>query len=351
MSSNSEYTQVHTFSNDQTTAQWPSVIDQVLEALRPHLPTALSLYRRLQFGRFTAYSTIITNLEICQEGGTEYQLQPVKQQPHHSWLVAYVDRSCRPETEAFIYGIWETEHGSHRPKEEHIALMRTFAHEAKKLILPPSQHPEVADSWAASPGDITFGAVHEKTATIMREAGVLHVPVLPNDGISIPFGMYIFQVERQSSEDDEGEKAAGMGLPAGLRWGRLQSAHLAIVRARQPYPRLERTMATMPDVALFSDGQDDPIAWALIGLDGSLTSLHVEEDWRKRGLGVLVAQKIFHDGMAVFWKHSGASDPLFAHAYVAEGNIASESLLRKAEGVFGWNVHWIHTNLAGETSS
>jgi hypothetical protein len=104
-------------------------------------------------------------------------------------------------------------------------------------------------------------------------------------------------------------------------------------------------MATMPDIALFSDDQEDPIAWALIGLDGSLTSLHVEEEWRKRGLGVLVARKIFRDGMAVFWKHSGAADPRFAHAYVAEGNIASESLLRKAEGVFGWNVHWIHTNL------
>jgi hypothetical protein len=346
MSSISENAQIHTFSNDETATHWPAVVDHVLKTLRPHLPNGLSLYRRLQFGRFTAYSTIITNLDIISQDGTEEDSsQPAKQgQQTQPGIVAYIDRSCRPETEGYIFGSWETEDGPHQSEQERIALMRAFAYEAKKLVLPPSQHPEVADSWAASPGDITFGAVHERTTAIMRLAGVLHVPVLPNDGVSVPFGTYIFRLERKDLEG-EGKKKAETGLPPGLHWGRLQPAHLAIVRARQPYPRLEKTMATMPDIALFSDDRDDPIAWVLIGLDGSLTSLHVEEEWRKRGLGVLIARKVFQDGMAVFWKHSGAVDPLFAHAYVAEGNIASESLLRKAEGVYGWSVHWIHTNL------
>jgi hypothetical protein len=338
---------MYTFSNDQDgTTHWPSVVHHILEALRPHLPNALPLYRRLQFGKFTSYSTIITNLDIRQDG-PEDTLQPVEQQRqqlNHPWLAAYIDRSCRPETEAFIFCSWESENGSSGSEEEQITLMKAFAAEAKKLVLPPSQHPEVADSWAASPGDITFGAVHEKTATIMRKANVLHVPKLANDGISIPFRTYIFRLERQGS-NGEGDKAADRSLPVGLRWDVLQPAHLTLVRARQAYPRLEKTLATMPGIALFSDSQDDPIAWALIGLDGSLTSLHVEEDWRRKGLGVLVARKIFQDGMATFWKHSGASDPPFAHAYVAEGNIASESLMRKTEGVSAWNVHWIHTNL------
>jgi hypothetical protein len=344
MSANIADIKTHTFDNGEDTASWSSTTRSALDALRPHLPTSLPLYRRLQFGHFTNTSTILTNLDF---GKHDRQGIFHADAQGRDWLISYVDRSCRPETEALIFANWETAtHGeaASEDQESQMTLMNAFAREAKRLPLPPSQHPEVADSMAASPGDITFGAVHERTAAMMRRARVLHVPVLPNDGISIPFGMFIFRLGGQHAEDQDTVRT-DEGLTTGLRWGHLEPAHLAIVRARTPYPRLERTMAIMPNVGIFSDGQEDPIAWALIGLDGSLTSLHVEADWRRRGLGVLTAQKMFRDGMEVFWANDEASGPRFAHAYVAKGNIASEKLLHSAKGALGWNVHWIHTNL------
>ena len=85
-----------------------------------------------------------------------------------------------------------------------------------------------------------------------------------------------------------------------------------------------------------------------MGLDGSLSALHVEEGWRKRGLAGLLTRRVFLHELGMFWDpESSASLPEFraANAFVAKGNVASERLCLSVDGQARWDVYWVRTTL------
>lgn len=105
--------------------------------------------------------------------------------------------------------------------------------------------------------------------------------------------------------------------PEGLMWDRVRPGDYNLVIGRTHIPRTPRTLALMPGVALRlaslhggAQANDHarqwtaesvattdihtpgrPIGWAFLSPDASLATLHVEQDYRGRGLGTVLAQR------------------------------------------------------------
>lgn len=118
----------------------------------------------------------------------------------------------------------------------------------------------------------------------------------------------------------------------------------------------------------------DLIAWAFLGLDGSLTSLHVEPPHRGKGLAKAVCRRLFgrlrEEGGEMGFRplplplplptavvRDGAEDEAAAggevsdgeeglvHSDVAEGNVESAGVAKGLGGQVGWRVRWVGVDL------
>lgn len=84
-----------------------------------------------------------------------------------------------------------------------------------------------------------------------------------------------------------------------------------------------------------------PIAWAFLGIDGGLATLHVEPEYRCQGLALYVAKEVMRRGMAEgdIWR-DGGEDEVWVHTNVLESNLASRRVMEKLGGETGWTCTW-----------
>ena len=311
--------------------------------LKQHLPVSLLVYRRLQFGRFFDATTLLSNLDLTSSA-TPPQVSP--------WFISFVDRSCRPETEVWFFGSWEIQHTIPQQDQAAIdALLLDTVKSMKNLGVPTSIHQNVLDAQkaeqlqseedhggfsrndygghAADPNIMLWGSVHEKTVPMLDRLGFLTRKY--KAGI-VPNFTFVWDVDSMAPVKD---------LPAGLRWGELTKEHFAQVRSRTQIPRQDRTLAVLPNLGIFTE-KGELVAWAFVGLDASLTTLHVESGWRGRGLAKAVTTKLFREKMNLFWEDGMER---LAHGYVIVGNKESEGMCRSLGGKSDWEVYWLRLDL------
>lgn len=341
------------------------ILAKALEHLRQpaYFKTALALYHRLQFGRFLDSSYLYTNLQLDSPGGTDGTLNKAP------WFYAFVDRGCRPETEVWMFGSWEVE--TQRPiqsssndttnqrssydnpttttKNEDIrALLLALLHTLQSETPPPSIHPDdavlTAQSQLASadahspkstflpdPTIMLWGAVHTTTTAHLQALGVAATHLLP----IMPNHTFVFPIS---------SLPAPAPLPPALVWGKLQKQHFPLVRSRTEIARQDFTLARLPNLAIFPAGPADaaPVAWAFVGLDGSLTTLHTEASHRRMGLAMSLTAKLFREEMGLFWEEGVER---LALGNVAVGNEASASMCRRLGGEDIGEVCWVRVDV------
>ncbi|KXL49501.1 MAG: hypothetical protein FE78DRAFT_86086 [Acidomyces sp. 'richmondensis'] len=348
----------------------PSYVSRARNILRPYLPEALPLYRRLQFGRFFDTAYIFTNIDCWDAADLARPLG--KSSSGHPFLMAFVDRGCRPETEALFFGSWEAcgppvdESGS----EDWTAIdhmVGALLSEVKQLPVPESIHrdfsvPEAAPTangttdsderdtvgfsradyggHAANPNIMLWGAVHRRTMLVLERLGVISRAYKSG---TVPNFTFIFSIDRLPPARE---------LPPGLQWGVLTPEHFPLVRSRTQIPRQDRTMAVLPSLAIYPcdtthdksvQSKTAPIAWAFVGLDAALTTLHVEPEWRGKGLAKALSSKLFREKMNQFWEPEVEQ---VAHGYVAVGNTASQMMCMSLGGKSDWECYWIRVDLS-----
>ncbi|KAI9700503.1 MAG: hypothetical protein M1820_006802 [Bogoriella megaspora] len=178
--------------------------------------------------------------------------------------------------------------------------------------------------------------------------------------------------------EEEFENLGNEGLPDGLYWSAMQEQDLTTVRSRTHIPRRERTMRLLPSICIRRHpsfkapagalpppasaaphsaeppdpdgspaaaplGPNDPIAWAFLGVDASLSSLHVEPGFRGLGLAKAVAGKLFTDGMVGTY---GMEDgERWAHSDVADDNESSIGVMKSLQGRKGAEHWWMRVHL------
>lgn len=344
------------------------IIAKVLQHLRQpaYFKSALALYRRLQFGRFLESSYLYTNLrldsttrapDIAYDGGP--------------WYYAFIDRRCRPETEVWIFGSWEVERGHEHPTDgddelsnngsnntnEHVrSLLVDLIHTLQSEGPPPSIHPDEAVLTAYSqianyknaslpnppsaahltnPATMLWGAVHATTTAHLQALGVVATNLLP----VMPNHTFVFPISALPEP---------VSLPPTLRWGKLQKQHFPLVRSRTEIARQDFTLARLPNLAIFPVEPADaaPVAWAFVGLDGSLTTLHTEASHRRMGLAMTLTAKLFREEMGFFWEEGVEK---LALGNVAVGNEASASMCRRLGGEDIGEVFWVRVDLRAKS--
>jgi hypothetical protein len=348
------------------------ILAKVLEHLRQpaYFKTALALYRRLQFGRFLGSSYLYTNwkLDSPEPSGNGHKEGP--------WFYAFIDRGGRPETEVWIFGSWEvdTQHpidgpssngtnkqelsnGATATKDEEIrTLLLALIQTLKSQSPPPSIHAD-ADVLAAQsqlsttdihrtksssnaarlpdPEIMLWGAVHATTTEHLQALDVAATHLLP----IMPNHTFVFPLSGLP---------APVSLPSTLRWGKLQKQHFPLVRSRTEIARQDFTLERLPNLAVFPAEPADaaPVAWAFVGLDGSLTTLHTEASHRRMGLAMTLTAKLFREEMGVFWEEGMER---LAHGNVAVGNEASASMCRRLGGKSVGEVYWIRVDLKAKS--
>lgn len=161
-------------------------------------------------------------------------------------------------------------------------------------------------------------------------------------------------------------------LPAGYRYhdrrGRVGvlSSQLDLVQSRTHIPRPRRQLQSLPSVAVYcdaqssgansagedSDEQDEmPIAWAFLGVDGAVATLHVEPEHRGRGLALSLSKEVMRRGMATEGVFGAKKVDLvdgemrgfvedWVHAEVAGYNNASRRVMEKIGGKVLTTVLW-----------
>ena len=334
-------------------------------ALRSTLPYSINLTYRTQHPNRTEHAHILATFP-------EYQDVAEPELPH-CWAAAYLDRSSRPETELWLFatgelpghdeststprnGIYDKEKFCPTCRDAVISLLSYMStlpippiHPANSKALriakqheqeypeagPDAQYPKTAASYLRHlllPHVVTLGAVHKGIAKICLEANLI-CPQFP--GLESELNKWIFRIN---------DMADAPPLPEGLRWGEMTAADTEIVQARTPIPRPTHTLLSLQHVAIFEEATGKPIAWSFLGLDGALSTLHVEPEHRGRGMAKAITSKIMKNyahGLAV-----DSQGNAWGHADVYIGNLQSEAVCKSMGGKPMWNTFWVRIDIA-----
>lgn len=228
---------------------------------------------------------------------------------------------------------------------------------------------------APDPRAFLFGSLSTGLLALLFRDGVLPSPgadpsaALLVPGVKIhrfdnpPYAKFFFRRESFSVREELGNSA--VLLPPGYRFrdrrGRVGvlPSQLELVQSRTHIPRSRAQLSVMPGVAIYWDsveqdsmqsgneGEDEmPIAWAFLGLDGALATLHVEPEHRGKGLALALSKETMWRGMdanGVFGSAGGAQiDRLgdWVHTEVAQYNQASRKVMLKIGGEVLATVVW-----------
>jgi len=313
-----------------------------LALLKPNLPHTLSLYRRLQFQHFSPEARILSSISPSACTQSQNQAQ--------QWIIAYVDRSRRPETEIFLASSWENNESTYDVIKNDTTIRTLVADLVTSVASLSSQssneantapHSSATNIYTAhlsSPSLVLFGAIHHTTACVIRDLGLLSPDSIENEGLPEAYHRWVFAVHAAPIS------SARFTLADGLSYGELQESDFSIVRARTSIPRQDRTLRTLPRIAVYDvSAQDGPVAWAFLGVDGSLSTLHVEEKYRGKGVARAVAVRLWETNLEVFTGKDG--DEKWASADVATYNRESNAVCKALGGKVAYIDYWLRVDV------
>ncbi|KAI1174950.1 hypothetical protein F4777DRAFT_348512 [Nemania sp. FL0916] len=273
------------------------------------------------------------------------------------FAAAYLDLSRGPETELWIYSSMErrvgssvsagateangvgielggeVEDGEKKEGEEiaaietacAIALLRAVRREQDIYFVPGSRR-----SLARAFPTILVGALNEVLRENLAAAGMAIV----STGL---YDKWVFRVAELPADDE-------VPLPTPLEdgrcwvWDKVRKGDIPFMISRTEIHRTERTMKLLPSTALYLD-DGTPVAWAFLGPDSSLSSLHCEEPYRGKGIAKAVAVKLLKDHLKDY------SDDGYGWADVAPDNLGSRRVCQSLNGRVEWQISWSRLNL------
>lgn len=323
--------------------------------LHTTLPYSINLVYRTQHPNRTKDAHILATFPENAE-----TTQPIPE----CWAAAYLDRSMRPETELWIFATGEMPGHSTTTEEQFcptckeailslISYMSTLPTppllpENQKALDLAKQHekefPETGPDvrYPPSPGAYTrhlllpnvvsLGAVHDRVAQICQDTH-LTCPQFP--GLESRLTKFLFRISDLPRQEP---------LPSGYQWTEMNELDLDFIQSRTPIPRPRHTLLSMKNVAVSETETNKVVAWVFLGLDGSLTTLHVEAEHRGRRIAKAIVSRLlrqYANGLAV--DGDGNS---WAHADVYDGNIQGGAVCRGLGASKTWPIFWIRIQLA-----
>ncbi|KAK5099851.1 hypothetical protein LTS08_005566 [Lithohypha guttulata] len=330
--------------------------------LVPHLPWSLPLLERCQFHRKHKQSA--PNAEIWFAATSEAQSHS-----ESTWIATYIDLTNSGETQIWIFALWESEFSTRANPRLAIQespkfpiyqqLIEALFRHLKQNHIPNLSHnppPQwlrlkaegkiVSEPFSRS--KVLFGTIAECNWPFLDE----YERKDPNSAISRADRSYLKYIV--SSKPDS---LPPRNIPETLHFAPMQDRHLQTIVDRTNIPRTLETLKQLPNVGIF-DRANTPVAWGLLDKDGSLSSLHTEPEYRRRGLAALVARRLIAAQTSLFDEaprnHETSKDTtilpqtIYSHADVSDKNVASQKVMENVGGKAMWRTAWIEIDI-GET--
>ncbi|RMZ82473.1 hypothetical protein DV737_g1964, partial [Chaetothyriales sp. CBS 132003] len=322
-------------------------VDTLLAKLISLLPYPIPLTRRLQYHQRQPSSTAHILLAYFPHSlppnakhvlgdnpnADENEIAHLIPPPHATWLAAHVDLATPGETQAWLFASWELPSSQPDAAIEQNLVYALFSHLYHNLV--PAQSTEPTADWLllkhtgkylSQPycrNKVLFGSVHEKVYQYFPQAAITR--------IDPSYGKYIFEYSTPLIPP--------VGFPDGYALGDMTDDLLQTVVDSSPIPRTLKTLKSLPNVGLYHGHR--LIAWAFLGKDYSVCSVHTEPEYRGRGFAVALARELMHRQAQIL----GDGPVAYAHADVSVSNAASNSVMKKLQGQVMWEIAWIELDL------
>lgn len=293
----------------------------VLPILSDRLPECIALHRKISKAGRTEGSHLFATFpdDVSQESLPEL------------FAIAFIDRSARPETEMFFYLSSQNSGKTDDNAQSQAAILAILAKAARLPVAAPLSVDSTSRHLAhiANTSLMLGGALEEKVAQSIDLLGLLN-PLLPN--LSISYSEYVFRKAGLPTTTQT-------DLPDELCWGRLSKReHYQLVISRTEIPRQIATLSSVPSIAVLERATGDPVAWSFL-VTGSMSTLHVEEAWRGRGIAKLMAAKCVRMGMDIH-------EDQYGYAHVALDNTPSRRVCESIGGRVQSRVYWLRVDLS-----
>ncbi|KAJ9164605.1 hypothetical protein NKR19_g1270 [Coniochaeta hoffmannii] len=326
-----------------------SIPPHLLTRLNAHLPFSLTVLRRIQVacrkkGGSSAHSHII----YVHDGGSHSGPCP--------FAAAYLDLSRGPETECWIYSTLQDAVPPNRDPTSSDALAPAgLSPEAGEVcvqqvlrLLRRIRAIESVFASASADGSgseeglnrghsrahVRVGALHETVHRALVDAGVRvkATSVVPVGQEWEFYSTWLIRVENLKAGDE-------VDLPEGMRWDVLRGKDTALVKSRTTIPKRDDTMLMVPSTVIRrQDGT--PVAWGYLGVDGSVSTLHVEEPYRGRGLAKALTGRLLRTRLQEL------GDDGWCSTDISTTNSQSQGVFRSIGGKPAWTVSWMYVDLA-----
>ncbi|ROW11251.1 hypothetical protein VMCG_01427 [Cytospora schulzeri] len=290
--------------------------------LNDHLPHTITLLRRLQFTHFPQDTTEHAHyLFVSDHDGLS------DNQGRGHFAAAHLDLSKGPETELYFYSTLEDYKdldGLSEGEIEHIL----------DIIVALFQHVKAIAESTLSSG----------TLKLFREHGVmvggLHQPTYEllcakrgfKSSYWNPHDVWLFRLDRLPILSEGLTSLQGEGYKEhGLKWDTIRREDCPLIASRTKIPKVEATLMSEPSVAI-RDAEGILVAWGFMGVAGTLSTLHVEEPYRGKGVAKAVATKVFRE-------HSFGDDG-WGSADVHVDNVQSQAVCKSLGAEYGWRTCW-----------
>lgn len=365
--------------------------ESLIPALEKRLPSSLPVLRRIQYDcahpREHAYYVASANLSVKDVTNSD----DTASEP---WLVAYINLFAGRETQNWIYSSLEYEV---LPKADEVVDEDKFSDfstiDPGRLEIARQQFwgllkyinrelmPEYMSYLAEVKAELNQKkTTEEKTEEEAKDGEIPKVKKLPyyeapamlfgsvhtglfrllttNDSYlnptfrpglkvhrydALPYVKYVFDPKIFQTSDGQSNS-----LPPGFYYGKdgLLPEHVELVRSRTHIPREPKTLLSMPSVVIYDESAPtpaQPIAWGFFSFEGSLATLHVEPEYRGKGLATILAKEVMRRGMKAgpYGSESDGANRMYAFANVAKDNFASRKVMEKVGGKgWRWTVTW-----------
>ncbi|RDW89574.1 hypothetical protein BP6252_01606 [Coleophoma cylindrospora] len=300
-----------------------------LPLLHPHLPQSNPLYNRLQAPQ---------NLPSrhCLFAATfPPSPSPPPSSLQESHTLVFADRSRHAESQIWTFNPLISEHAAKGSvATEQQATIRS--HLLALILFFKSTAIPDAPGWPFSP-ILKFGCIHDLLTQELRALALPRQAVLHDTQWNLwlaPTRASPFLVQKRA-------------LPDGFSVVRVPEDQLDIVLSTSSIPRQKETMLTLPNISILN-ATDRLAAWAYIGIDGTLATLYVLEEYRGLGLASFVAKELLTRlGRGDFGDVGFKGESGWCHSDVYDGNKGSEAVMRAIGGSVGGvsSYFWVDSEL------
>jgi ribosomal protein S18 acetylase RimI-like enzyme len=294
--------------------------------------------------------------------------------PSQVWTITFVHRQGHPSAEIWFFSSLELTHGScSHEKEPQAAEVRpdgmtlSFSDTVRRHAIlqladtlarvpitsrQPGTGPLEQVKMYGSPICLA-GNVHSTVAALLAEAGLIA-------GAGLPYGHYGFAAtQNQPLSQPNGSSDE---LPEGLMWSTILESDYMDVIAVNKFVRNAATIAALPSAAIRTVARKengDPgkaIAFCFASRDGAVRTLHVDYEYRRKGLAKAVARRLLNSGFfnppakGPFAADESVRNEVempypSAFASIEKSNIASVRTFYGLGAKWRWDAYWLLIDL------